>query len=241
MYGAGMDLHQLTENNILPYDQDRVGWLGALGWDARLFETDDDPNNPYYSLGISPYATYKSVERGGVDQYDFNIAFNFNDRFYFGVTIGAYDVNYRKSYFYGEDMKEGNDYSISSENRINGAGWDAKFGFILRPMEDSPLRLGLAIHTPTFYKLTYTTRAAIQSNIWYVNNETGEEFQEHLSYDTYYELNDKDMKSEFELRTPWTYNLSIGYTVGSNLALGAEYEYQDYSKMAFYYPEGDKV
>ena len=49
------------------------------------------------------------------------------------------------------------------------------------------------------------------------------------------------MKSEFELRTPWTYNLSIGYTVGSNLALGAEYEYQDYSKMAFYYPEGDKM
>ena len=241
MYGAGMDLQQLTEKNILPYDQDRVGWLGALGWDARLFDRDDDPNNPYLSLGISPYATYKSVERGGVDQYDFNIAFNFNDRFYFGVTIGAYDVNYRKSYFYGEDMKEGNDYSISSENRINGAGWDAKFGFILRPMEDSPLRLGLAIHTPTFYKLTYTTRAAIQSNIWYVNNETGEEFQEHLSYDTYYELNDKDMKSEFELRTPWTYNLSIGYTVGSNLALGAEYEYQDYSKMAFYYPEGDKM
>ena len=241
MYGAGMDLQQLTEKNILPYDQDRVGWLGALGWDARLFETDDDPNYPYYSLGISPYATYKSVERGGVDQYDFNIAFNFNDRFYFGVTIGAYDVNYRKSYFYGEDMGGGNDYSISSENRINGAGWDAKFGFILRPMEDSPLRLGLAIHTPTFYKLTYTTRAAIQSNIWYVNNETGEEFQEHLSYDTYYELNNKDMKSEFELRTPWTYNLSIGYTVGSNLALGAEYEYQDYSKMAFYYPEGDKM
>ena len=58
-----------------------------------------------------------------MDQYDFNIAFNFNDRFYFGVTIGAYDVNYRKSYFYGEDMKEGNDYSISSENRINGAGF----------------------------------------------------------------------------------------------------------------------
>lgn len=80
-----------------------------------MFDRDDDPNNPYLSLGISPYATYKSVERGGVDQYDFNIAFNFNDRFYFGVTIGAYDVNYRKSYFYGEDMGKGDDYSISSE------------------------------------------------------------------------------------------------------------------------------
>ena len=107
-YGFNL-FQQLTEKNILPYDQDRVGWLGALGWDARLFDRDDDPNNPYYSLGISPYATYKSVERGGVDQYDFNIAFNFNDRFYFGVTIGAYDVNYRKSYFYGEDMGKGDD------------------------------------------------------------------------------------------------------------------------------------
>ena len=34
-------------------------------------------------------------------------------------------------------------------------------------------------------------------------------------------------------RTPWTYNLSLGYTVGNNLALGAEYEYKDYSSIQF--------
>ena len=33
----------------------------------------------------------------------------------------------------------------------------------------------------------------------------------------------------FDFQTPWTYNVSLGYTVGKSLALGAEYEYQDYS------------
>ena len=38
-----------------------------------------------------------------------------------------------------------------------------------------------------------------------------------------------DMVREFRLQTPWTYNVSLGYTIGTSLALGAEYEYQDYS------------
>ncbi len=37
----------------------------------------------------------------------------------------------------------------------------------------------------------------------------------------------------FDFQTPWTYNVSLGYTVGNSLALGAEYEYQDYSSMKF--------
>lgn len=47
-----------------------------------------------------------------------------------------------------------------------------------------------------------------------------------------------DMVREFRLQTPWTYNVSLGYTVGTSLALGAEYEYQDYSTMKFRGPTG---
>ena len=39
------------------------------------------------------------------------------------------------------------------------------------------------------------------------------------------------------MRTPWKFNASLGYTVGRNLALGAEYEYEDYSSIAFYEPD----
>lgn len=243
MFYDGIDLAYYTEKGINPYDdKGNAGWLGALGWDAELFYTDDHPTLPFYPYVTNPYANYRSEERGGVDQYDFNIAFNFNDRVYFGITIGAYDVNYRKTYYYGEDISnDGEYYDLWSDNRIHGAGWDAKFGLILRPLEESPLRLGLAIHTPIFYKLTYTTEAEIGADLWYVDNETGEEFMDYHSYSTYYKLGDKKMNREFELRTPWTYNLSLGYTVGHNLALGAEYEYQNYSSMKFYYPEGDKM
>ena len=46
---------------------------------------------------------------------------------------------------------------------------------------------------------------------------------------------------DFRLRTPWVFNASLGYTVGSSLALGAEYEYADYSGMDFSYPEGGSM
>lgn len=35
--------------------------------------------------------------------------------------------------------------------------------------------------------------------------------------------------------------LVLGYTVGNSFAIGAEYEYEDYSTMRFNYPEGDAM
>lgn len=75
----------------------------------------------------------------------------------------------------------------------------------------------------------------MQSDVW--NEEKGEV----LAYDIDsrdYLAGKGDMVRPFQLQTPWTYNLSLGYTVGSSLALGAEYEYQDYSSMKFKDPEG---
>lgn len=237
-----VDLLELKEKQKNPYDDNRVGWLGALAFDAGLIETDDNPNAPFYNIGYEPYANYRSRETGGVQRYDFNLALNIQDRVYLGFTVGANDVNYRKSYYYSEENKKfGDTYTLSSENGIEGIGWDARLGVIVRPFAESPLRLGFAIHTPTYYSLTYRTSAAIESNLWYTNDKTGEQFQEKKSFSTYYELNDRDMKREFDLSTPWRYNVSLGYTVGSSLALGAEYEYEDLSSMKFYYPEGDKM
>ena len=54
-------------------------------------------------------------------------------------------------------------------------------------------------------------------------------------------LDGRDMDRDFELRTPWVFNASLGYTVGNYLALGAEYEYEDYSSMKFNYPDGGEL
>ncbi len=234
------------------YRDSEAGWLGAVGYQGSLlFENrqtgSPDSYDPYIPSEADAY--FLSRERGGIDQYDFNISFNINDRFYFGVTLGAYDVDYNKyslhdeMYAYkwegdGQIYEEG--YSLESFNRIHGSGFDFKFGAIFRPIEDSPLRIGLAVHTPTYYKLTYTTGALLTSDL-FLPNEAGDETLTRTTVDTYSALGGRDMDRDFKLQTPWVFNASLGYTVGNNLALGAEYEYEDYSSMKFKYPEGDEM
>lgn len=190
---------------------------------------------------------FRSEERGGIDQYDFNLSFNFNDRVYVGFTVGAYDINYSKYTYYSEDYGNEQKYHLESWNRIDGAGFDFKLGAIVRPFEESPFRIGLAIHTPTFYNLKYKTNAKLESDVLNdldvaITNDKGEVITESGEIGLYgvdtYDILNGDMIREFQFRTPWTYNVSLGYTIGNSWALGAEYEYQDYSSMKFKDVEG---
>ena len=249
MLENGYDIKYIDDNatpNNNVFNNNNVGWLAALGWGGSLYDPlYEDVNNKDRLTGFGaflpqPYSKFRSRETGGVDQYDFNISFNFNDRVYLGVTVGAYDLNYTKSSIYSEDYDTGEYYDLNSWTKIDGTGFDFKLGAIIRPFETSPLRIGLAIHTPTFYKLTLATNVFLESGI-YGQNDKGETEFYKTTVDSYDFLDNKDMTYDYELRTPWKYNLSLGYTVGTNLALGAEYEYQDYSSIRLYYPEGDEM
>lgn len=210
---------------------------GNQRYDANGKPLYTTPGN-YYGMYNDGIANFHSQERGGIDQYDFNVAFNFNDRFYFGLTLGAYAVDYSKYTYYSEAYTGANapqNYNLKSWNKVRGSGFDLKLGTIIRPFENSPFRIGLAIHTPTFYNLDYKTSARVESDV--LNVETGKIDQ--WSVDTRDKLpGNGDMVREFRLQTPWTYNVSLGYTIGTSLALGAEYEYQDYSTMKFRGPTG---
>lgn len=211
-------------------------WLGALGYQGGLTERDRIDNEPdlYVPfLPVEPSSVFNSREKGGIDQYDFNVSFNINDRVYLGLTIGAYDVDYDKYSGYDESYKRGEGYSLESYNNISGSGFDVKMGLILRPFEYSPFRIGFAVHTPTFYKLTYSTSAIVTND--YRDAKTDE--LKRIIVDTYDYVG--DMKRDYRLVTPWKYNVSLGYTVGTSLALGAEYEYEDYSTMKFKYSSND--
>lgn len=220
-----------------------LGWLSVLGWQGHLIKEDGKDGyggNKYMPITTDiPNSIFRSKERGGIDEYDFNVAFNINDRVYIGATIGAYDVDYSKYSFYkekyGYDEKADKDvgYSLESWNKISGSGFDFKLGAIIRPFEASPLRIGVSVHSPTFYKLTLTTSARLVSDLYF------DDILKQTSRDTYDQVG--DMNREYSFRTPWTYNFSLGYTVGSSLAIGAEYEYENYSTMRFNYPEGDAM
>ena len=197
-----------------------LGWMSVLGWQGYLIQEDkSDPQNPYRYMPVTtdiPYSLFRSEERGGIDAYDFNVSFNFNDRVYLGLTVGAYDVDYSKYSSYDESYGEETGYLLESWNKISGSGFDFKMGAIVRPFESSPFRIGASVHSPTFYKLTLTTSARLISDM-YLDGKL-----KRTDIDTYNLVG--DMNREYSLRTPWIYNLSLGYTVGNSFAIGAEYE-----------------
>lgn len=156
---------------------------------------------------------------GYIGQYDFNVSGNANDRFYWGVTFGLYDVHYHGTSAYAESLVDGTqaigNITMGDERKITGSGFDIKGGVIFRPVEESPFRIGLYVHTPTWYDLT-------TQNYTVLSNNTSKEYGSRdggTSNEAY----------SFKLYTPWRFGVSLGHTVGNYLAIGATYEYADYS------------
>lgn len=231
------DLNEILKNNpqfenYKPYMEDNQQVVNHKG--ELMYRTPGD----YIGMYNGANARFRSEERGGIDQYDFNMAFNISDRVYLGVTIGAYSVDYSKYTYYSEEytgQHAPQQYNLQGWNKIKGSGFDLKFGAIIRPFEYSPFRIGLAVHTPTFYNLDYKTNVYLESDVY--NTETDKIDQWHVDSRDYLD-GGGDMVQAFRFQTPWVFNGSLGYTVGKSLALGAEYEYKDYSAMKFRDTEG---
>lgn len=204
--------------------------LTCLGYDTQLllpvYDEQTGELNGYLPCEADSY-NYKRVQWGGIQQYDFNLSFNWNDQVYGGLTFGVYNVDMHSYTDYGEMLVNPGDnslheYYLNNEESLSGNGFDFKFGIILRPIEDSPFRLGVAVHTPTYYTLT-------SDAYLYMNSPFTFGDQNYTDADV--SVGD----NEYKIRTPWRFNISMATTVGNFLALDAEYEYSDYSSSSISY------
>lgn len=195
-----------------------MAWTGvddayaSIG-DGALIKTATDGSN-YMDYFNGTQYMFGQREHGYIGEYDFNISGNIHDRVYLGLTFGLHDVNYRSNKYYTEDL-ENNYFSDNFEQlKIDGTGFDVKFGAIFRPIEDSPFRIGLYVNTPVWYDLTM--RNAVDVSLVQPQNNTSLDKGNSADYD-------------FKVYTPWKFGVSLGHTVGNYLALGLTYEYQDYT------------
>lgn len=101
----------------------------------------------------------KSIDtRGGIYELALGFASNMDDRFYIGGTLGipivSYDryTHYRESDPSGDNNNNFNYFEYNDKLTTKGFGLNLKIGTIFKPSEF--VRLGLAIHTPTYYTLT---------------------------------------------------------------------------------------
>ena len=159
-------------------------------------------------------------QKGYISQYDLNLSGNVNNKVYLGLTIGFYDVNYKQFSDYTENLIGPNgayNLRVSDDRIIDGTGVDIKAGVILRPIDESAFRIGAYIHTPTFYDLKTTNQTVVSDGSASASGSEG--------YD-------------FKLFTPWKFGLSAGHTIGTQLALGATFEYADYGSLDTRYNTG---
>lgn len=174
----------------------------------------------YKYLGIDAQnARYSSATFGNNSQVDINLSANLNDRFFVGGSVGVYSARFSRETIYSELGTDGYSYNLGNYYHNSSDGIDFKFGVIARPIEDSPFRIGLAIHSPIWYTVKDYTQMTM----------TGYDDEGNITCDNSY---DSDV-FEYNMRTPWKFNVSMGHTVGNYLAIGLEYEYQDLTYAKF--------
>ena len=223
-----------------PYKNENYPYLGVLGVRTGLVGISKDG----YLIGWNGDENYYfSREEGGIHQYDFNVSFNVQDKMYFGMTLGVYDVDYIRTTLYEESIYDGPHegyYQLYNTHGTSGRGIDLKLGAIFRPIEDSAFRFGFAIHTPTWYTLTDTYNSSIYSEINYQDideNGNPEDKHEKINEDVSDYVYGETIQ-DYKLSTPWKFNLNMGTAFGSKVALGAEYEFAAYNHSKLYYYDG---
>ena len=198
--------------------------FSQLDWlNANVLADEEEPGDlVLYGMAADSY-NFDRASRGWINNFDFTLSGNANDRVYWGFTVSFADVNYKGYSEYAEALRyssgeRGGGVGYGDMRTIKGTGVDIKAGVIARPLEYSPFRIGLYVHTPTWYDLTSENVTALIND-----SDLGCNFD-----GTYVDAGDIDNSYKFRYYTPWKFGLSLGHTIGSNLAIGATYEFSDY-------------
>lgn len=191
-----------------------------LAYDADLLPFDTIQKvywNDISQAGYGQSHNRSLDESGRINEWAFSIALNMNEKLNIGATIGLSDIEYRSiSEFYEWDDKGNieyfNHYKYTKDLQVSGFGVNAKFGILYRPTRS--LRLGAAVHTPTFYEINeiYTSELT----------QTNDASKTYTAQSPYGEYN-------YRMESPLRTVLSAGYSIGKIALVSVDWEYVDYT------------
>jgi hypothetical protein len=177
---------------------------------------------------------------GGITEIAIGLAGSSNEKWYYGLSIGIPIVSYSRTMDYTETDLSGNpdnnfaSYTHSETYSFNGVGVNGRLGAIYRP--NLNWRIGLAVHTPSFYSINDRYTASMISNteayhgIGTVNSETLDN------------LNGVKNTLDYNLQTPWHFVVSGSYIFPGEVISGkmgfitADIEYVAYSGSRYSFP-----
>jgi hypothetical protein len=159
------------------YDMNPYFWGTAMGYKAGLI---NKGANGWYPDEIAPGAQmsqYTNLQsRGSAGEFSFAFGFNISNVVYLGASLDIQSIQRKQNICYNEyiDYAQGErpdgatypyqlrDFTFEQSMNIDGTGVGAKFGIVIRPIE--ALRIGLAVHTPSYYSFAYRYVASLSSS-----------------------------------------------------------------------------
>lgn len=179
--------------------------------------TNEDTISYVYESGT--FNQIKAIrESGYLNEFSMSISTNYENWLYLGATVGIPFGDYTcKTSFSEERFVDGVStgyYNYNQEQYLSATGINLKLGAIVRPVEW--LRLGAAIHTPTYYTVDDDYYSEVQYNYTYGG-----------WFPTY----------SYNMQSPWRFLGSAAILLGKSTGafqgtISVDYEYADYSNMS---------
>ena len=241
-------------NGNYDYDMDPYYWSTVMGYKGGLINLG---SNGWYPDEIAPGAQMSQYtnlsSRGSAGEFSFAFGFNISNIVYLGASLDVQSISRKQTIYYSEyiDYAEGaqpdataypyqlQQFELGQSMNVNGSGVGAKFGVVVRPIK--ALRIGFAVHTPTYYSLAYRYSASLSS---VARNAGGvPDAQGNVNDYLYADEDTPVLQDGGEYR--WTYTtptrllVGVSYAIGQYAVLSVDYQYDAYRALKLNYSPAD--
>lgn len=237
----------VTENQVAVTDGDpylsSAPWLSTLGFQSYLMtpyfpdpNTDETIWDGQWYDATSGIGDFNVTSSGGVDEYNIALGGNISNVVFWGMDFCITDLSYKETSEWGENLTNAwvngmkvdhNSFRFGNRYSAWGTGFNYKIGLIFKPIQE--FRLGIAVHTPTWYNMSESYIGGVQFN----NPEN------NWRPDLVETNNGVRGSDTFNFRSPMKLIASAAGVIGGRFILSADYEWSPYTQMRFSSPSYD--
>ena len=188
----------VTINNLNSFGAGPAFWADIIDLENNFLDTATGWyafDNGNYISHVNPLSNKTQYDwtnsRGDMGEYVFSLGSSYQEKIYFGATIGIPTIDYTETNLYSESNFSDTTFGLSSfsyEEKLiaYGSGINLKLGAIMRA--GSNTKIGAAVHTPSYISMEEEYSTSVSTN-WY----NGDEFLESSPYGYF----------SYEITTPW--------------------------------------
>jgi hypothetical protein len=204
----------------------------GIAYDAWVMDTVTGSGGRFYETVYSNYgdnlpSVYGQTVRrlvsnsGYMGEHAISIGGNYSNKIFFGATLGISTLKFTSHFEHLESTgallpSHFKSFTYTDHYENTGTGYSLKIGAIIKPIE--ALRIGLAFHSPTFYRINEYFYENITSNF----NDGGP-----------YEASNDPMRFSYALTTPFRALAGVAVQIKKIAVLSADYEFVDFSMARF--------